>query len=137
MLDDLTKLYIVTVCGSSGFALTLMLISSIASKWEDRRAIRRARTAEIGEGVTLLRGIRACFGEDGLWSVWMPGLVHVYVGDPRLIFVVEVIPGWGRTYRAIPQLADQNHHWAGMDERDVAFGVMVEAVKEQEMMIEV
>lgn len=137
MLNDLTKLYIVTVCGVGLVMLVGTIISSITLRWERKRSIRLAKTAEIGEGVTLLRGIRACFGEDGFWSARTPRLVYVYVGDPRLIFVVQVIPGWGRAYRLIPQIADQNHHWAGMDERDVAFGVMVEAVKEQEMIVEV
>ena len=68
--------------------------------------------------------------------MYFPELVYVYVDDPRVIFAVQVIRGPGRTYKLIPQLSDRRHHWADIDERDVAFRVMVEAVKEQETMIE-
>ena len=122
--------------GSLFLALALTLISAIIHWWEDKRAIRLAKTAEIGEGVTLLQGIRACFGKDGFWSIFLPGLVYIYVDDPRLIFVVQVIRGPGGKYWLIPQISDHHYHWAGIDERDVAFGVMVEAVKEQETIIE-
>lgn len=134
---DLTALYMIILYGSCFLALALALIWSIIQKLEDRRTIRLAKKAEIGEGVTLLQGIRACFGEDGFWSLFMPGLVYVYVGDPRLVFVVQVIRGPGRDYRLIPQISDPRHRWADIDERDVAFGVMVEAVKEQELILEV
>lgn len=107
----------------------------IINRLQDKLAIRRAKRAEIGEGVTLLQGIRACFGEDGFWSALTPELVYIYVGDPRLVFAVQVIRGPGRDYRLIPQISDHHHHWAEIDERDVAFGIMVEAVKEQETMI--
>lgn len=133
---DLTALYIITVCGSGFLALALSLIWSIVHRWEDKRTVQMAKKAEIGEGVTLLQGIRACFGGDGFWSALLPGLVYIYVDDPRLIFAVQVIRGPGRKYWLIPQLSDPRHHWAGIDERDAAFGVMVEAVKEQETMIE-
>lgn len=133
---DLTALYIVTVCGSGFFALTHIIIMSIIYWWEDKWTLWLAKRAQIGEGVTLLQGIRACFGGDGVWSVYFPELVYVYVDDPRLIFAVQVIRGPGRTYKLIPQLSDRRHHWADIDERDVAFRIMVEAVKEQETMIE-
>lgn len=133
---DLTAVYIRTLYGSLFFALALTIIGAIIQWWEDKRTIRLAKKAEIGEGVTLLQGIRACFGGDGFWSALLPGLVYIYVDDPRLIFAVQVIRGPGRKYWLIPQLSDPRHHWAGIDERDAAFGVMVEAVKEQETMIE-
>ena len=126
-MPDFTALYIVTVCGSGFLALAIAVIASI---------IRLAKKAEIGEGVTLLQGIRACFGEDGVWGISSYGLVSVHVGDPRLIFVVQVIRGPGKAYRLIPHISDHHHQWADIDERDVAFGIMVEAVKEQETMIQ-
>ena len=135
-MPDFTALYIVTVCGSGFLALAIAVIASIMRWWEEKQTVRLAKKAEIGEGVTLLQGIRACFGEDGVWSVYFPELVYVYVDDPRVIFAVQVIRGPGRTYKLIPQLSDRRHHWADIDERDVAFRVMVEAVKEQETMIE-
>lgn len=117
-------------------ALTLSFIWGIVHWWEDKRAIWLAKKAKIGEGVTLLQGIRACFGEDGFWSALLPDLVYVYVSDPRLIFAVQVIRGPGGRYWLIPHISDRRHHWVDIDERDMAFGVMVEAVKEQETMIE-
>ena len=133
---DLTALYIVTVCGSGFFALTHIIITSIIYWWEDKWTLWLAKRAQIGEGVTLLQGIRACFGEDGVWGISSYGLVSVHVGDPRLIFVVQVIRGPGKAYRLIPHISDHHHQWADIDERDVAFGIMVEAVKEQETMIQ-
>lgn len=135
-MPDFTALYIVTVCGSGFLALAIAVIGSIMRWWEEKQTVRLAKKAEIGEGVTLLQGIRACFGEDGVWGISSYGLVSVHVGDPRLIFVVQVIRGPGKAYRLIPHISDHHHQWADIDERDVAFGIMVEAVKEQETMIQ-
>ena len=54
--------------------LALLVGGGLLIWWSDRRANRRtanliqaARDLEISEGITLYEGIRACFGEDGLW----------------------------------------------------------------------
>lgn len=68
----------------------LFLIGSIASvlipEYLDARRekamVRAAQNLELAEGITLLRAVRAYYGEDGRWGA-AQGLVYVFAGDSR------------------------------------------------------
>ena len=99
--------------------------------WAERRESRReekligaARELEIGEGVTLYEGIRACFGADGYW------------GAPEdSVYVIATAPdGAGATLRVCPELGQvevysfsRKSSTAWTDEPEALIGSLIEA----------
>ena len=63
-------LVVLLVGGSiSALLIWLMLVTPFLLYLEEKRNVKLAKGLELGEGVTLLEGIQAYFGEDGHWGM--------------------------------------------------------------------
>ena len=114
-----------------GLVLLLMGVAVLWLVWAERREERRekkliwaARELEIGGGVTLYEGIRACFGGDGYW------------GAPEdSVYVIATAPGGpSASLRVCPELGQvevysfsRGSSTAWKDEPEALIGSLIEA----------
>lgn len=128
---------IVLIVGSaySITLLALLYVPGILQKRQEKRNVLLAKDLEIGEGVTLLEGIRAYFGTDGSWRAWWCR-VSIYVGEPEIIFVVIVEHVDGEADRLNPHVLDHDRRWASEEETKEVFGLLVEAARGRKAALE-
>lgn len=107
---------------------------------QEAEMIRAAQNIELGEGVTLLQGIRAFFGEDGYWGGCLSGQVVILAGFKYLSATMHVdvetrsieVSSFKRVpHEAIVEAPEKCEYpeVAGWEERQVLLSEMVRAAK--------
>ena len=115
----------------------LMLITGVAIFWHDHwaekkyddRLVREAKNTRIAEDVTLIEGIRAYFGVEGVWS--KPFLNEVDI--------LTTLDGWPRAgIRVVPTIGKvdvltfrREKPPEGKNEPELLLGLMIQAAREQ------
>lgn len=118
----------------NGMLLAAVLLGVYAwvSEYVDRKRreerVRAAREFEIGDGVTLLRGVQAYFGEDGFWCARDDGTVMILAGTGERRACLALDPET-ESIRVI------SYNWQDSPEneavRQALVGLMVQAAKDQ------
>lgn len=130
-MSVLEILVLITGAAFTFVIVFFVFVLGIVHELEDARDVRAAKKADIGDGVTLQEGIRAYFGEDGVWGMFI-GIVRVRVGMPEIYFEV----GFERTGRWKPRrtevyvLEDRCKRVGAEDAKEV-LALLAEAAKSQ------
>lgn len=99
----------------------------------ERRDARReaemlkfGREFQVGDGVTLIEGIRAYYGEDGRWGVW-DDEVRMRVGRPSIMIRIKFEPIGKGADRLSPRIQDDAGHDLSEEEMEAVFRRLTEA----------
>lgn len=113
------------------WAVLVMAHACVSEHVDSRRreeCIRAAQALEIGDGVTLLQGVQAYFGEEGLWFAPDDGLVCILAGTDALQAHLYAHVKTGRI-----EIINYNRMGSPENEeaRQALVGLMVQAAKKQ------
>ena len=91
----------------------------------------RVQNLDIGEGVTLLEGIRARSGEDGFWVAAAGKIANVSVDEPLMSIIVREFREGGEAPRYEFEIHRGGEDMSAPEKRDEVFRDLVRAAKEQ------
>ena len=92
-LDELDSLAVLIWVFLLVMTLGTPAVVCVAEELSSRREaamIRTTQNKELGQGVTLLQGVRSCFGEEGQWIVrgrWVDLLVSSLAVETKIVYV--------------------------------------------------
>ncbi len=92
-MDELDSLAVLIWVFLLVMTLGTPAVVCVAEELSSRREaamIRTTQNKELGQGVTLLQGVRSCFGEEGQWIVrgrWVDLLVSSLAVETKIVYV--------------------------------------------------